>query len=51
MHVKTLAILYFLIGFALGLSMFVTGKEIYVRLGGIFILIYLTYNLITQLEE
>jgi ABC-type uncharacterized transport system involved in gliding motility auxiliary subunit len=51
MHVKTLAILYFLIGFALGLSMFVTGQEIYVRLGGIFILIYLTYNLITQLEE
>lgn len=51
MHTKTLAILYYLIGFALGFSMFVTGKEIYVRLGGMFLLIYLTYNLTTQLEE
>lgn len=51
MHIKTLIILYFLIGFVLGLSMFVTGKEIYVRLGGMFILIYLTYNLMTQLEK
>jgi hypothetical protein len=51
MHAKTLAILYFLIGFALGISMFIAGKEIYVRIGGIFILIYLTYNVITQLKE
>ena len=51
MHAKTLAILYFLIGFALGISMLIAGKEIYVRLGGIFILIYLTYNVITQLKE
>jgi hypothetical protein len=51
MHIKTLAILYFLIGYALGISMFIAGTEIYVRIGGIFILIYLTFNLITQLQE
>ena len=51
MHIKILAILYFLVGCAMGMTMFVAADEIYVRLGGIFILIYLTYNVITQLEE
>ena len=51
MHRKTLAILYFVIGYALGLSMFVTGAEIYVRIGGVFILILLTYNVLRQLEQ
>ena len=49
MHVKILAILYFLVGCAMGMTMFVAAEEIYVRLAGIFILIYLTYNVITQL--
>ena len=49
MHTNTLAILYFVFGYASGIVMIVADTELYVKLLGCYLLIYMTYILNEQL--
>ena len=50
MHTNILAVLYFLSGYSAAFFM-VVATEYHVKSFGIFLLIYLTYQLVQQLEE
>ena len=49
MHTNALAILYFVFGYAAGFVMIVTDTELYVKLLGAYLLIYMSYILNEQL--
>jgi hypothetical protein len=50
MHTNILAVLYFIAGYFAAFCMIFTSTEIHVRAVGSYLVIYLTYMLIEQLE-
>lgn len=50
MHLKTLAILYYIFGYVSAMLMIVNGRN-YIAMLGCFLGIYLTFQIVTQLQE
>ena len=51
MHTNILATLYFLTGYFAAFCMIFTAEDLYVIAFGTYLMIYLTYMLLEQLEE